>query len=157
MNADAQVKQTSKTPPAVASDAMLQEQQQSVTFGSVNVQTRGSLARIAVSGRFDFHLSRNFRDSYMPLLDNAAIREVHVELSKASYLDSSALGMLLLLNERAKAANKPVTLLTGSGMAPRALEVANFSKTFNIRHIKAQNFGSTGLVSISINSSPIAS
>ena len=49
------------------------------------------------------------------------------------YLDSSALGMLMLLNERAKVVNKPVALLNTSGVVSQVLGVANFSKIFNIK------------------------
>ena len=77
---------------------------------AINVQIYDRSARIAMSGRFDFQVHRDFKDAYTPLLDNAAVREIEVEMSKVDYLDSSALGMLMLLNERAKAANKPVSL-----------------------------------------------
>ncbi|MDO8812244.1 MAG: STAS domain-containing protein [Gallionella sp.] len=101
---------------------------------AINVQIHDRSARIAMSGRFDFQVHRDFKDAYTPLLDNAAVREIEVEMSKVDYLDSSALGMLMLLNERAKAANKPVSLLNTSGVVSQVLEVANFSKIFDIKH-----------------------
>lgn len=101
---------------------------------AINVQIHDRSARIAMSGRFDFQVHRDFKDAYTPLLDNAAVREIEVEMSKVDYLDSSALGMLMLLNERAKAVNKPVALLNTSGVVSQVLEVANFSKIFNIKH-----------------------
>src|SRR3989338_4719397 len=102
---------------------------------AINVQIHDRSARIAMSGRFDFQVHRDFKDAYTPLLDNAAVREIEVEMSKVDYLDSSALGMLMLLNERAKAANKPVSLLNTSGVVSQVLEVANFSKIFDIKHV----------------------
>ena len=101
---------------------------------AINVQIHDRSARIAMSGRFDFQVHRDFKDAYTPLLDNPAVREIEVEMSKVDYLDSSALGMLMLLNERAKAANKPVSLLNTSGVVSQVLEVANFSKIFDIKH-----------------------
>ncbi|MDD5299682.1 MAG: STAS domain-containing protein [Gallionella sp.] len=101
---------------------------------AINVQIHDRSARITMSGRFDFQVHRDFKDAYTPLLDNAAVREIEVEMSKVDYLDSSALGMLMLLNERAKAVNKPVALLNTSGVVSQVLEVANFSKIFNIKH-----------------------
>ena len=101
---------------------------------AIHVQIHDRLAQIAMSGRFDFQVHRDFKDAYTPLLDNAAVREIEVEMSKVDYLDSSALGMLMLLNERAKAANKPVSLLNTSGVVSQVLEVANFSKIFDIKH-----------------------
>ncbi|MDP4030259.1 MAG: STAS domain-containing protein [Gallionella sp.] len=100
---------------------------------TINVQIQGNVARIDMYGRFDFQVHREFKDAYTPLLDNSAVREIEIEMSRVDYLDSSALGMLMLLNERAKAAGKPVTLLNTSGVVSQVLGVANFSKIFNIK------------------------
>lgn len=139
MNAVAPIKQANKALPLAANAAMRQARQQCLASGSVRVQIQGGMACIAVSGRFDFQLSRNFRNAYLPLLDNDAIQEICIELSEADYLDSSALGMLLLLNERAGAANKTAILLSASSFVSHVLEVANFSKIFNIKHIRIGN------------------
>ena len=101
---------------------------------AINVQIKDASARIIMSGRFDFQVHREFKDAYAPLLENSAVREIGVEMSKVDYLDSSALGMLMLLNERAKAVNKPISLLNTSGVVSQVLEVANFSKIFSIKN-----------------------
>lgn len=101
---------------------------------AINVQIRDRSTCIAISGRFDFEVHRDFKTAYMPLLDNPALREIEIEMSKVDYLDSAALGMLMLLNERAKEANKPVTLLNPSSLVSQVLEVANFSKIFSIKN-----------------------
>ncbi len=102
---------------------------------AINVQIRGYSACIDTTGRFDFQVHCDFKDAYTPLLDNAAVREIEVEMSKVDYMDSAALGMLLLLSERAKAADKTVVLAHASGTVLRVLEVANFNKIFNIKHM----------------------
>jgi anti-anti-sigma factor len=53
-------------------------------------------------------------------------------MSKLDYLDSSALGMLMLLNERAKLVNKSISLFNPSGIVSQVLEVANFNRLFTI-------------------------
>jgi anti-anti-sigma factor len=108
-------------------------------FMAINVKIHDRLARIAMSGHFNFQAHRDFKKSYAPLLGDATVNEIWVEMSKVDYLDISALGMLMLLNERAKAVNKPVALISTCGMVLRALEMANFSKTFNIKHIRPEN------------------
>jgi anti-anti-sigma regulatory factor len=40
----------------------------------------------------------------------------------------------MLLNERAKGVGKSVSLLNTSGVVSQVLEVANFSRIFNIRN-----------------------
>jgi len=100
---------------------------------AISIQIRDGVARITMTGRFDFQVHREFKEAYVAPLDNAAVREIEVEMSKVDYLDSSALGMLMLLHERAKAANKSVTLLNSSNAVVNVLEVANFGKIFNIK------------------------
>ncbi len=100
---------------------------------AINVQILDKAGRIIMHGRFDFQVHREFKDAYAPLLDNTAVQVIEIEMSKVDYLDSSALGMLMLLNERAKTVNKPVTLLNTSGVVSQVLAVANFSKIFNIK------------------------
>jgi anti-anti-sigma factor len=99
---------------------------------AITVQIRDNAARIAMSGRFDFQVHREFKDAYTPLIEDAAVREIGVDLNKVDYIDSSALGMLMLLNERAKGGNKSVVLQNPSGVVSQVLEVANFSRIFKI-------------------------
>lgn len=91
------------------------------------------VGRITMHGRFDFQIRRDFKDAYTPFLENAAVKQVEIEMSKLDYLDSSALGMLMLLNERAKAVNKSVVLTNPSGVVEQVLAVANFGRLFTIR------------------------
>lgn len=100
---------------------------------AITVQIRDNVARIAMSGRFDFQLHREFKDAYTPLIEDATVREIEVEMSKVDYIDSSALGMLMLLNERAKGGKKSVTLLNSSAVVTQVLEVANFGRIFEIK------------------------
>lgn len=99
-----------------------------------NANIPSGTARIAMPNHFDFTMYRGFMKSYTPLLGNTAIREIEVELSAVDYLDSFALDMLMLLKERATAANKSLSLLSPSLYASRLLESTNFNQMFNIRH-----------------------
>jgi anti-anti-sigma factor len=49
-----------------------------------------------------------------------------------AYLDSSALGMLLMVRERAQAANKEISLSQANPTVMKILDIANFSKLFTI-------------------------
>lgn len=100
---------------------------------AISVQIAGDIARIMMSGQFNFQVHRAFKDAYIELLDNPEIHGIEVEMSKLDYMDSSALGMLMLLNERAKTLNKSITLLNAFGVVAQVLEVANFGKIFNIK------------------------
>jgi len=98
----------------------------------IPIQTENGRARLRLEGRFDFSVHREFRDAYTPLLEDNSVREIVVDLARVEYVDSSALGMLLLLRERAKAVGKEVTLRGASGTVRQVLEVANFGRMFSI-------------------------
>lgn len=86
--------------------------------------------RILVSGRFDFVTHQDFRASYHPWPEG--VRAVTVDLSQADYLDSSALGMLLVLRKVATVQGADVELVGASATVLRILEIANFDRLFRI-------------------------
>jgi len=99
---------------------------------TLETQIREDAGIIVMKGRFDFQVHKEFKEAYSRLFENAAVRKIEIEMSRLEYLDSSALGMLMLLNERAKAVNKTISLANPSGVVDQVLEVANFNRLFNI-------------------------
>ena len=97
-----------------------------------NVIKEGSKAIIKLSGRFDFNTHREFRGAYEPLVADAAVRAVTVDFSSVDYLDSSALGMLLMLRDKMGGASKEVSLAGVRGNVKQVLDIANFGKLFQI-------------------------
>jgi anti-anti-sigma factor len=89
-------------------------------------------AIIALKGRFDFSAFRPFRELYEPVLGNAAVAVIEVDFQKVDYLDSAALGMLLLLREKAEKADKKVLLTNCQGTVLQLFEVANFGRLFEM-------------------------
>jgi len=83
---------------------------------------------LRLQGRFDFSAHRDFRDVFKSAVANKATREIQLDLSAVEYLDSSALGMLLLSLENAKAAGKTLSLARASGTVKQVLDIANFQK-----------------------------
>jgi len=98
----------------------------------INATVSGNTATINMSGRFDFNVQREFKEAYDPQLNNAAVGTIEVNLAGVDYLDSSALGMLLMLRERATAAGKALKLCNPNPGVSQILEIANFSKLFTI-------------------------
>jgi anti-anti-sigma factor len=86
-----------------------------------------------LSGRFDFHAHREFRSAYEEALESAGVREIEISFKGVDYLDSSALGMLLLLREKAESSGKQVTLSGLAGTVKQVLDIANFGKLFAIK------------------------
>jgi anti-anti-sigma factor len=98
-----------------------------------NVQTLSGKTKIALNGRFDFSAHREFKTSYDAPLKAGDVKELEIDMGQVEYLDSSALGMLLMLKEKAGSANKSVSLTNCRGAVKQVLDIANFGKLFPIR------------------------
>jgi anti-anti-sigma factor len=94
------------------------------------INTDGN-AVIQLQGRFDFNAHREFREAVDSALASSA-REIQVDLAGVDYLDSSALGMLLMLRDKAKGGNREVALVKCAGAVKQVLDIANFGKLFRI-------------------------
>ena len=97
---------------------------------STTVSDSGKKVHISVGGKFDFQLYDEFRASYADTHGEDA-RYV-VDLSGTDYLDSSALGMLLLLCEHAGGDSASIEIKRTSPEVKKILDVANFEKLFSI-------------------------
>lgn len=93
----------------------------------------GSKATLGLEGRFDFHAHREFRSAYEEMLETQSVSEIEINFTAVDYLDSSALGMLLLLREKAESRTKSVVLCGLQGTAKQVLDIANFGKLFAIK------------------------
>lgn len=92
----------------------------------------GNDGTLLLVGRFDFNVHREFKEAYMAMINDAAIQTIWVDLAGVDYLDSSALGMLLMLRERVHTANKQVGLRNPNHTVTQILDIANFNKLFTI-------------------------
>jgi anti-anti-sigma factor len=99
---------------------------------TVTQQINEDTAHIILKGRFDFSSHRDFRQGYEQSLHTPDIKVILVDLDGVEYIDSSALGMLLLLREKALQAGIEVKLANCKGAVLQVLEVANFGRLFNI-------------------------
>lgn len=97
-----------------------------------NVLRDASKTVVKLIGRFDFNTHREFRAAYEPLINDAETHAVVVDFSGVDYLDSSALGMLLMLRDKLSGAGKEVVLTGVRGNVKQVLDIANFGKLFPI-------------------------
>jgi len=99
---------------------------------NTNVVTANGRAVISLNGRFDFNAHREFRDAVDLALKEEGTTEVQVDLAAVDYLDSSALGMLLMLRDKARGLGRTVSLANCRGAVKQVIEIANFGKLFPI-------------------------
>lgn len=65
------------------------------------------------------------------MVEDTKCSKIVMDFSNTEYLDSSALGMMVLLNKKAKTNNKKVSIKGAQGNAKDILLIANFEKLFD--------------------------
>ncbi len=89
----------------------------------------GSALVISIQGRFDFSCFREFRQ----LMDTTGPQDAFiVDLKDATYVDSSALGMLLLLREKVNEDRRRLRVVNASGQPRDVLALANFAQLMEL-------------------------
>ena len=102
----------------------------------VKVQVDDKVVTISLLGSFDIGCYEAFNDSYKPYLsqaDNVFI----IDMSEATYMDSSSLGMLLLLRDRTGGDRERVIITNVGESVMEILKVANFDQLFHIQSKQA--------------------
>ena len=85
---------------------------------------------IKIQGRFDFSVHQDFKNAYESS-DNKS-NKFEVDMSGTTYLDSSALGMLLLLRDYAGGDTSSITITNSSVDIKKILTISNFEQLFTI-------------------------
>lgn len=91
----------------------------------------GNTITLHISGRFDYNIHQDFRHAYEQA--PPASTEFIIDLRDTEYMDSSALGMLLLLREYAGGDHANVKLANARTEIKEILRIANFHEMFKIR------------------------
>lgn len=89
----------------------------------------GRQVTLLVEGRFDFASHQAFRAAYQ---NHPADLDYVVDLRGTHYLDSSALGMLLLLRDHAGGEKAVVKLVNCTPDVIKILTISNFSRLFQV-------------------------
>ncbi|ARU26856.1 STAS domain-containing protein [Cellvibrio sp. PSBB006] len=94
------------------------------------VSADGNQVTIYIQGRFDFSSHQEFRAAYEKLPKTPT--HFRVDLQGTSYLDSSALGMLLLLRDFAGGDKANIEIINCSSDVKKILTISNFEQLFTI-------------------------
>jgi HptB-dependent secretion and biofilm anti anti-sigma factor len=89
----------------------------------------GQELTIFLPEKFDFQLHEEFREAYEK---EEKMKSLVLDMLKTSYMDSSALGMMLQLKEHAEKCNGKVSIKNANGNILQILSIANFDKIFSV-------------------------
>lgn len=86
---------------------------------------------IAIKGRFTFADHKEFR-SIFNLLTDKDVKSIRLDFKGVEFIDSAALGILLLARDEAQKHAKDLVIQNPSGQVKLMFEVSRFYDIFNI-------------------------
>jgi anti-anti-sigma factor len=97
---------------------------------SIDCKVDSGVLQIKVSGRFDFGVHNEFREATR--LADQSVKQIEIDLLGTDYLDSSALGMLLVLRDKVAGNKSAISIKNARAEVKKILEIANFDKLFTL-------------------------
>ena len=102
--------------------------------GTISVTHSDTETVISIKGRFNFEMHSQFRTAYQneTSSESSKKKKFVINLAGTEYIDSSALGMLLLLREEAGGNEADIEITNTRPEIRKILETANFQRLFKI-------------------------
>ena len=100
---------------------------------TVAINFEGTTANIVLSGNVDYSMQEEIRDANQQALSNQHVREICVDFTAVSFLDSSVIRALLALQKEADAAGKALVLLNCNDTTREVFEIGGFDRMFRFR------------------------
>ena len=85
---------------------------------------------LRLPSRFDYSYHRQFGEMYAPMVESAICKEIILDFTQVEYLDSSALGMMVLLQKKFSTNNRKIRIKGARGATEEILKMANMQKIF---------------------------
>jgi anti-anti-sigma factor len=91
----------------------------------------GDSVKFAMRGRFVFSDHTNFRN-VLECIESRESRTVRLDFKDVEFIDSAALGLLLLAKEKSDKASKKVVLERPTGQVAKMFRISRFQDMFEI-------------------------
>jgi anti-anti-sigma factor len=98
---------------------------------SAKASADGTELTISIDGRFDFSSHQEFRKAYEELAKKPD--QFIIDMNSTTYLDRSALGMLLLLRDFAGGDHADIRIVRCNEDVKKILTISNFEQLFKIQ------------------------
>lgn len=90
-----------------------------------------TVATIVLPDRFDYSYHKEFQCQCGEHIESQSIENIIFDFSRVEYIDSAALGMMMMWQRRAAASNKKMSIKGAKGAAAQILEMANMNRIFD--------------------------
>ena len=98
---------------------------------NMSISKNNNIHTIALAETFDFENHKDFRSFVKEAISDGA-NKIVVDFNQVKYIDSSALGMLMLAKHEVSDANCSIELTNLSGHAKNVLQLVKFDDKFNM-------------------------
>jgi len=102
-------------------------------MNNIWAEINGEIANIILQGKIDHSMQEKFRQVNDEVLDAKGAKEILVDFTKATFMDSSGIRALLILQKDAKSLSRKVILQNCNKNILNSFEVGGFDKIFTIR------------------------
>ena len=96
------------------------------------IEITGEIARIILSGDLDFSTQGNLGDAIDQALSIEFMKEIHVDMTDATFIDSSVIRALLKLRETAIAHDKSLSIWNCNEQIREIFVIGGFDQMFVI-------------------------
>jgi len=96
---------------------------------SITTTTNNGITRIIIDDKFDYSVHNDFRAAYK---DTPVGTQFIIDMNRTTYVDSSALGMMLLLREHSGENAEKISIVGCNPEVKQILVMSNFKHLFNI-------------------------
>ena len=102
------------------------------------VDTWPGIAVVDVAGDIDLHSAPELREALSRLVDSDTTRQVTLDLSDVTFLDSMALGVILGAKKRLVASGRDLELVVGNPDIRRIFEITMLDRVFELHETREQ-------------------
>jgi len=100
---------------------------------TISVEIQGAVASIILSGGIDYSRQNELKDAHKQVFSANGITEIHVNFTETTFLDSSGIRALLMLQKEADASGKLLALLHVNENMRDIFDIGGFDKVFTFR------------------------
>jgi len=98
-----------------------------------SVVVNGDLLELSLSGKFTFSDNKAF-NNFLDEIGKNSYKKVIIDLNGVEFIDSAALGILLLTRDRCERNKTKLLVKNPKGQVRRMFDISRFSDLFQVEH-----------------------
>ncbi len=90
------------------------------------------ICRVSMKGKFTFSDHQSYKELF-DVFSDAKIEKLEINISEVDFIDSAALGLLLLTRDEAEKYSKKLVLVSPQGQVKKMFDISRFYELFEIK------------------------